>query len=158
MSDISSLHEALVARVLDGDGRAPASMRRSAFNNHGLDGPLRELVGKVAHQAHTVTDQTSSLRFIEVNWDLGFIDGTTLPPGQPLGSFSFDQLAEAGFYCLGDPDTVARQLREFYEAAGGFGCIAVRPAALDSSPRPSGGWLDAAANSLSPTLPTNYPW
>jgi phospholipase C len=42
---------------------------------------------------HTVTDQTSSLRFIEVNWNLGFIDGTTLPPGQPLGSFSFDQFA-----------------------------------------------------------------
>ena len=40
-----------------------------------------------------VTDQTSSLRFIEVNWNLGFIDGATLPPGQPLGSFSFDQLA-----------------------------------------------------------------
>jgi phospholipase C len=42
---------------------------------------------------HTVTDQTSSLRFIETNWDLGFIDGSTLPEGQPLGSFSFDQLA-----------------------------------------------------------------
>jgi phospholipase C len=42
---------------------------------------------------HTVTDQTSSLRFIEINWDLGFIDGTTLPQGQSLGSFSFDQLA-----------------------------------------------------------------
>jgi len=42
---------------------------------------------------HTITDQTSSLRFIEVNWNLGFIDGTTLPEGQALGSFSFDQLA-----------------------------------------------------------------
>jgi phospholipase C len=42
---------------------------------------------------HTVTDQTSSLRFIQANWDLGSIDGTTLPQGQPLGSFSFDQLA-----------------------------------------------------------------
>ena len=42
---------------------------------------------------HTITDQTSSLRFIEINWNLGFIDGTTLPPGQPLGSYSFDQLA-----------------------------------------------------------------
>ena len=42
---------------------------------------------------HTVTDQTSSLRFIEANWNLGFIDGATLPPGQPLGSFSFDQFA-----------------------------------------------------------------
>ncbi len=42
---------------------------------------------------HTVTDQTSSLSFIETNWNLGFIDGATLPPGQPLGSFSFDQFA-----------------------------------------------------------------
>ncbi len=42
---------------------------------------------------HTVTDQTSSLRFIEINWNLGFIDGTTLPPGAPLGSSSFDQFA-----------------------------------------------------------------
>jgi phospholipase C len=42
---------------------------------------------------HTVTDQTSSLRFIEANWNLGFVDGTTLPSGQPLGSFSFDQFA-----------------------------------------------------------------
>jgi phospholipase C len=42
---------------------------------------------------HTVTDQTSSLRFIEWNWNLGFIDGMTLQPGQPLGSFSFDQFA-----------------------------------------------------------------
>ena len=42
---------------------------------------------------HTVTDQTSSLRFIEANWNLGFIDGTTLQAGQPLGSFSFDQFA-----------------------------------------------------------------
>jgi phospholipase C len=42
---------------------------------------------------HTVTDQTSSLRFIEANWSLGFIDGATLQPGQPLGSFSFDQFA-----------------------------------------------------------------
>jgi phospholipase C len=42
---------------------------------------------------HTVTDQTSSLRFVEANWNLGFIDGTTLPEGQPLGSYSFDQLA-----------------------------------------------------------------
>jgi len=42
---------------------------------------------------HTVIDQTSSLRFIEDNWGLGFIDGMTLPAGQPLGAFSFDQLS-----------------------------------------------------------------
>jgi phospholipase C len=42
---------------------------------------------------HTVTDQTSSLRFIEENWDLGTIDGKNLPAGSPLGAFAFDQVA-----------------------------------------------------------------
>ena len=36
---------------------------------------------------------------------------------------SFDQLAEAGTYFLGEPDAVARELRQFYEAAGGFGTL-----------------------------------
>jgi phospholipase C len=39
---------------------------------------------------HTVTDQTSSLRFIEENWDLGFIDGPVAPPD---GQGSFDRVA-----------------------------------------------------------------
>jgi hypothetical protein len=55
MSDISALHAALVTRVLDGNGQAPASLRRAAFNNAGLDSPLRELVDKVVHQAYAVT-------------------------------------------------------------------------------------------------------
>jgi limonene 1,2-monooxygenase len=38
---------------------------------------------------------------------------------------SFDQLAEAGFYCLGEPDSVARELREFYDASGGFGTLLI---------------------------------
>ena len=40
-----------------------------------------------------------------------------------VGQFSLDQLAEAGVYCLGDPDTVAKQLKEFYDASGGFGTL-----------------------------------
>jgi hypothetical protein len=54
-------------------------------------------MGKTNYVDHTVTDQTSSLRFIEINWDLGFIDRATLPQGQPLGSFSCDQLAGSIF-------------------------------------------------------------
>ena len=43
---------------------------------------------------HTLTDQTSSLRFIEVNWGLDFIDGSeAVGPGQPLGPGSFDHFA-----------------------------------------------------------------
>jgi phospholipase C len=42
---------------------------------------------------HTITDQTSSLRFIEYNWNLGFINGSALPAGAQLGANSFDQFA-----------------------------------------------------------------
>jgi alkanesulfonate monooxygenase SsuD/methylene tetrahydromethanopterin reductase-like flavin-dependent oxidoreductase (luciferase family) len=36
---------------------------------------------------------------------------------------SFDELAEAGVYYIGNPDEVARQLNDFYDAAGGFGTL-----------------------------------
>jgi phospholipase C len=39
---------------------------------------------------HTLTDQTSILRFIEENWGLGFIDGPAQPPA---GQASFDRVA-----------------------------------------------------------------
>jgi alkanesulfonate monooxygenase SsuD/methylene tetrahydromethanopterin reductase-like flavin-dependent oxidoreductase (luciferase family) len=38
---------------------------------------------------------------------------------------SFDELEEAGMYCLGDPDTVTKKLREFYEDTGGFGTLLI---------------------------------
>jgi phospholipase C len=41
---------------------------------------------------HTTTDQSSILRFIEDNWELGFIDGPTAPPP---GQASFDRIAGA---------------------------------------------------------------
>jgi limonene 1,2-monooxygenase len=55
------------------------------------------------------------IRLIKSNYDIG-IKGDEV---------SFDQLAEAGIYFLGDPDTVAKQIREFYEAAGGFGTLLI---------------------------------
>ena len=39
---------------------------------------------------HTRTDQSSTLRFIEENWHLGFIDGPKAPPD---GQASFDRIA-----------------------------------------------------------------
>ncbi len=55
------------------------------------------------------------IRLIKSNYDLN-IKGDEV---------TFDQLAEAGIYYLGDPDTVAKQLREFYEATGGFGTLLI---------------------------------
>jgi limonene 1,2-monooxygenase len=55
------------------------------------------------------------IRLIKSNYDIG-IKGDEV---------TFDQLAEAGIYYLGEPDAVAKQLREFYEATGGFGTLLI---------------------------------
>jgi hypothetical protein len=56
MSNIMQARQALVARILEGDGRASGAQRRGAFENAGLTGPLSTLIGKVAKHAHKVTD------------------------------------------------------------------------------------------------------
>jgi alkanesulfonate monooxygenase SsuD/methylene tetrahydromethanopterin reductase-like flavin-dependent oxidoreductase (luciferase family) len=38
---------------------------------------------------------------------------------------TFDEVVDAGMYFIGKPDDVARQLREFYEASGGFGTLLI---------------------------------
>jgi hypothetical protein len=57
MSDIRQARKAVVARILDGDGRASHARRRAAFNNTGLAEPLSTLIDKVARNAYTVTDE-----------------------------------------------------------------------------------------------------
>ena len=57
MSDITLARKALVARIVEGDGRASGAQRRAAFDNAGLAEPLRALIDKVARHAYKVTDQ-----------------------------------------------------------------------------------------------------
>jgi hypothetical protein len=57
MTDTIQLHRALIARVLDGHGKAPTELRRAAFDNAGLDEPIRTLVEKVSYHARWVTDE-----------------------------------------------------------------------------------------------------
>lgn len=57
MSDITQAHKTLVARALDGDGRASPAQRRAAFDNAGLAEPLGTLIDKVVKRASTVTDE-----------------------------------------------------------------------------------------------------
>lgn len=57
MSDIAQLRRALIARVLDGDGKAPPELRRAAFDNVDLDEPVRRLIEKVAYHSYRVTDE-----------------------------------------------------------------------------------------------------
>jgi hypothetical protein len=57
MPDIRQARTALVRRILEGDGRAPPSERRAAFDNSGFAEPPRTLVDKVARHASWVTDE-----------------------------------------------------------------------------------------------------
>jgi hypothetical protein len=61
MSDITQARKALVARILEGDGRASHAQRRAAFDNAGLAEPLSTLIDKVAKRAYKVSDQDISV-------------------------------------------------------------------------------------------------
>jgi alkylhydroperoxidase family enzyme len=61
LSDITSLHRALVAAILEGKGHASLEIRRAAFDNHGLAEPVRTFADKVANRARTVTDSDIDL-------------------------------------------------------------------------------------------------
>jgi len=56
MTHIEPLQTALVHRILNGQGKAPASERQSAFSNIGLSGPVAKLVEKVVDDPAAVTD------------------------------------------------------------------------------------------------------
>jgi limonene 1,2-monooxygenase len=55
------------------------------------------------------------LKIIKSNYDIGFTGDTV----------AFDQIVDAGMYFVGKPDDVARELRAFYEASGGFGTLLI---------------------------------
>jgi alkylhydroperoxidase family enzyme len=57
MSDITKAHQALEARILEGDGKASHAQRRAAFDNARLAEPLTMLNDKVAKHAYRVTDE-----------------------------------------------------------------------------------------------------
>ena len=56
MADIRKAREALIARILEGDGQAPRAQRRAAFDNAPLSEPLASLIRKLTRQAHEITD------------------------------------------------------------------------------------------------------
>jgi hypothetical protein len=57
MSDFTKARKTVVARILDGDGRASHGQRRAAFDNAGFAEPLCTLVEKIAKHAYKVTDE-----------------------------------------------------------------------------------------------------
>lgn len=56
MTDIGAARQALIARILDGEGAAARDDRRAAYEKAGLPGALAALVGKVALRPAEVDD------------------------------------------------------------------------------------------------------
>ena len=57
MADVAKLREALIARVLDGNGRASSAQRHAAFDNRDVAAPARgALIDKVGKHAYQITD------------------------------------------------------------------------------------------------------
>jgi alkanesulfonate monooxygenase SsuD/methylene tetrahydromethanopterin reductase-like flavin-dependent oxidoreductase (luciferase family) len=46
-------------------------------------------------------------------------------PGDSVNDITFDYLVDAGYYFVGDPDTVYQRIRDFYEQSGGFGVLLI---------------------------------
>src|SRR4029453_13758730 len=57
MVAINQARRALVARILEGEGKASHAQRRAAFDNTGLTDPGRTLIDKVARHAYKITDE-----------------------------------------------------------------------------------------------------
>jgi alkylhydroperoxidase family enzyme len=56
MEEKRTAHQAVVTRILEGDGRASRTERRAAFDNTTLTEPLQGLITKVAKHPTQVTD------------------------------------------------------------------------------------------------------
>jgi len=61
MSDIKAARNALIARILEGDGTASRDQRRAAFDNAADGSPWRTLVQKTSVQSYKVTDEDISV-------------------------------------------------------------------------------------------------
>jgi phospholipase C len=84
----------------------PASGAYPARCGHGPRLPLVVIspYANTNYVDHTLTDQTSIIRFIETNWNLGYIDGPTTPAA---GQGSFDRYAGSlnGLFNFASPNT-----------------------------------------------------
>src|SRR6266567_7394945 len=57
MEEKRTAHQAVVTRVLEGDGRASRAERRAAFDNATLTEPLGGLISKVVEHPTQITDE-----------------------------------------------------------------------------------------------------
>jgi hypothetical protein len=97
MTEIAQLHREMVARVLDGPGKAATALRRAAFENAGLSEPIRTLIEKVANHAYQVTDDDiASVRAAGLSEDQVFEIVVCAAVGQASRQYTIALAALAG--------------------------------------------------------------
>lgn len=93
--------------------------------------PLERLsVARLIYLADSVEEAIEELR-PAVEQEMGYQKTRGLLPfvlrpyelPRPVADLTFDDMVDLGLYMIGDPDTVYRQLKHFYEASGGFGTL-----------------------------------
>jgi alkanesulfonate monooxygenase SsuD/methylene tetrahydromethanopterin reductase-like flavin-dependent oxidoreductase (luciferase family) len=116
-----------------GSIRDKANRYATAAKAAGRTTPLNEVtVARYVYLADSRREAMDDLR-ADINYELGYqmkrglirLIKSNYDIGLKGDEVTFDQLAEAGVYHLGDPDSVAKELRAFYEAAGGFGTLLI---------------------------------
>jgi alkanesulfonate monooxygenase SsuD/methylene tetrahydromethanopterin reductase-like flavin-dependent oxidoreductase (luciferase family) len=58
-----------------------------------------------------------------------------LKPGQTVADLTYEYMADAGFFWVGEPETVYQRIRDYYEESGGFGVLLIFAAINVSTPR-----------------------
>jgi limonene 1,2-monooxygenase len=95
----------------------------------GCERPLAKVtVGASVYLADSVEEAMDDIRDA-AEWELRFQRARGLmrliapAVGRPEDRIGFDELVEAGWYIVGDPDTVIGRLERLYEESGGFGTL-----------------------------------
>lgn len=109
--------------------RSKAALYAEAARAAGNPRPLANIsASRIVYIADSFEDALEDLRpsvayEVSIQAERGFLKmlKNVFNVDVPNDERAIEALVEAGFYLIGDPDRVAGQIRDFYDAAGGFG-------------------------------------
>ena len=113
--------------------RKKAEQYARAAREAGREAPLKNITAsRIVYIADTQREAIEDLRpavthEVGVQAERGFLKMLSRVFGLdvPNDERAIEALVEAGFYILGDPDGVAAKIKDFYDAAGGFGTFLI---------------------------------
>ena len=82
----------------------------------------RVRIGRVVYVADSVAQAKQDLRNADLSHAYGRMQHL-LPPGGCNANLTFENFIDSGFFMCGDPDTVYRHIKRFYDDVGGFGML-----------------------------------